>query len=396
MPVKKLSRLIRPVAALTGHRLQCHCCNYPLFSACGNVMMMKRPFCLSVPRAFFAGLCGSLLAGLGIGAAYADYPAGPSPAITVTMPPAAPLWKLGAAAPALHITTLSGQKISLSQFSGKLIVLEFGSLTEPAFRLSAPSVNWLAHQWKKKVQVLMVYEKESHAAGSARALNINKAEGFAIPQAQDQSQRLADARRAQHALHLQFPLMTIDNAKNQTALAYGALPNMTFLINTQGQLIGAWPWMAPWQLRGAVSAVLSGKPIPVGDMSSGFTASTSPPMEFDYQALPPAAPQTLADAIDRAGVTRQQLSKLLPALTDFSTSLLKARQQLAQLRSRRRQFNGNFRQAVGKTLKGLRKSARELTGALHRYVNNRQYTEILSAIDRGRMRRVFEPRSRSE
>ena len=357
------------------------------------MMIMKRPFCLSVPRAFFAALCGSVLAGLGSGVAHADYPSGPSPAIALAKPPVAPVWKLGAAAPALHLTELSGRKISLSQFSGKLIVLEFGSLTEPAFRLSAPSVNWLARQWKKKVQVLVVYQKESHPAGSGRALKLNKTAGFSIPQAKDQSQRLADARRAQHALHLQFLLMTLDNAKNQTALAYGSLPNMTFLINARGQLIAAWPWMAPWQLRGAVSAVLRGKPIPAGDMSSGFTSSTSPPMEFDYQALPPTAPQTLADALDRAGVTKQQLSKLLPALTDFSTSLLKARQQLVQLRSRKKQFNGNFRRAIGKTLDGLRKSAKELTQALQRYVNHQQYTEILSALDRGRLRRVFGPAS---
>ncbi len=355
------------------------------------MMIMKRTFCLSVPRAFFAALCGSVLAGLGSGAAYADYPVGPSPAVTLTKPPAAPVWKLGAVAPRLHVTELSGQKISLSQFSGKLILLEFGSLTEPAFRLSAPSVNWLARQWKNKVQVLLVYEKESHPAGGTRALKINKTAGFSIPQAKDQSQRLADARRAQHVLHLQFPLMTVDNAQNKTALAYGSLPNMTFLINAHGQLIGAWPWMAPWQLRGAVSAVLNGKPIPVGYMSSGFTAGTSPPMEFDYQSIPPASPQTLADALDRAGVTKQQLSKLLPSLTDFSTTLLKTQQQLAQLRSKKRQFNGNFHRAMNKTLDGLRKSAKELTLALQRYVNHQQYTEILSALDRGKLQRIFKP-----
>ena len=354
------------------------------------MMTMKVPVLLSLHRGRTAAVFLGLIGSIAIIPAYADYPVGPSPKITIAPPPPPPEWKLGSTAPTLHVTDLSGHKVSLSQFSGKPLVLEFGSLTEPAFRLSAANVNWLARKWKGKVQFLIVYQKESHPAGTNRALGLNKTDGFSIPQAKNHAQRIADARRAQRALRLPFPIITVDNAKNQSALAYGSLPNMTFLINAQGQLIAAWPWMAPWQLNGAIPAVLADKAIPSGDMSSGFSPNTLPPMEFDYHTLPPGAPQTLADALDRAAVTRHQLAKILPAVTDFSTALLKTREQIAQLRSSRKQFNGTFRRSVRKALYGLRKSADELKHSLRQSLNKQQYQEILAAIDRGQLRRVFD------
>lgn len=350
---------------------------------------MNRRSSLSLRCVFACTVFSGLLVYINGTSAWADYPVGLSPNITIARRPAPPAWKLGGQAPKLHVTDLKGNKISLAEFSGKPLVLEFGSLTEPAFHLSAPSVNWLAQKWKNKVRFLIVYQTEAHPAGTSQALAINKTGGFSIPQALNPAQRLADARRTRNKLRLQFPMITIDNMNNQTSLAYGSLPNMTFLINAHGQVIAAWPWMTPWQVNGAITAVLAGKMIPSGDMSSGFSPDSSPPMEFDYQALPPGAPQTLANAIDRAKVTPQQLTKILPAVTDFTTALLKTRQKIAQLRHGRAQFNGGMRQSVRQALSGLRNSANELTRSLHRFLNDRQYQLILSAIDRGPMRRVF-------
>ncbi len=357
------------------------------------MMNMKMPLSSALHRVIAAVLFTGLTGGLTVGSAYADYPVGPSPKITIARPPIPPAWKLGATAPMLHVTDLAGEKVSLSRFSGKPIVLEFGSLTEPAFRLSASSVNWLARKWKDNVQFLIVYQKESHPAETPLELSINKSAHSSIPRATDEAQRIADARLAQHTLHLQSPLITVDNWHNQTAGAYGSLPNMTFLIDAHGRLVGAWPWMTPWQLNAAIPAVLAGKPVPASAMSTGFSADAMPPMEFDYRALPPAAPQTLADAIDRAMVTQAQLTKILPAVADFSIAMLKTRQQIRQLRSQRGQFNGNFRQSVRHTFKQLRQSAVALKTSLHHWLNNAQYQQILSAMDRGQLRRVFEARN---
>jgi peroxiredoxin len=339
-------------------------------------------------RRIFPAVCVGIIGSFAL-AAYADFPVGKSLEIIVSKPPPPPSWKLGSTAPVLHVTTLSGRKVSWSNFTGKPIVLEFGSLTEPAFRYSAASVNWLARKWKGKVQFVIVYQRESHPASTASALPINQAAGFSIPQPSTQRQRVAAARLTRHKLHLQFPLLTVDTWHNITARAYGSLPNMTFLIDAHGHMIGAWPWMAPWQLNGAIPAVLAGKPIPPRFMSTGFSPNSAAPMEFDYLALPPAAPQTLADAIDHAQLTKKQLAGILPAVADYSAALLKARQQILQLRHSRRQFNGNFRRRVNNTLAHLRKSATELTTSLHRWLNDRQYRGILSALDRGKLRRVF-------
>jgi hypothetical protein len=354
------------------------------------MMTMKLPQLLLLNHWIATTVMLGMIGWIGITPAYSDYPAGPSPKIIMMPQPARPTWKLGSMAPSLHIMELSGQKISLSQFLGKPLVLEFGSLTEPAFRLSAPSMNWLARKWKNKVQFLVVYQSESHPDGTSRELQVNQKAGLSIPQARTQPQRAADARLAQRKLHLQIPLIAIDNADNQTAKAYGSLPNMTFLINAHGQLLAAWPWMTPWQLNGAIQALLAGKAIPYGDMSAGFTPNTMPPMEFDYRALPPASPQILAAAIDRAGVTRHQLANIIPAVTAFSSALLKTREHIAQLRSAKGQFNGAFRRSVRKAFDSLGKSAAELKRSLRQFLNNQQYQEILSAIDRGRMRRIFD------
>lgn len=356
-----------------------------------DCMNIRRLTTRALHHRIFAALL--IISGMAAAAApcRADFPAGPSPAASpsprAALPP--PIWKLGSPAPELHVATLAAKHVKLSDYRGKLVVLEFGSITEPAFRLSAAGINWLARKWAGKAQFIVVYQQESHPAGTPRALQLNAAAGFAVPQPQNIHQRRADALLAVRKLSLKFPLVTIDNWRNQTSLAYGSLANMTFLIDANGRLAAAWPWMTPWQINSAITATLAGKPVPAAAAGPEFGDPAAPPLTFDYMGLPPGAPATFAAALDHAHVTRSQLADILPAVMRFSTALLKARQQLLRLRQTRAQPDAAARSAVRTGLKQLRKAALELTTALQRRLTNQQYELILSAINRGRLRRIF-------
>ncbi|MGC8553136.1 MAG: deiodinase-like protein [Phycisphaerae bacterium] len=350
-----------------------------------------------LPRSLHRPILAGLLALVGLAAtsvpALADFPVGPSPKTVVNAAIPVPMWKLGAPAPELHVITLDAKHVKLADYKGKLVVLEFGSMTEPAFRLAAPSVNWLARKWAGQVQFIVVYQQESHPAGGSDALAINTAAGYAVPKQQSMRQRIADAQLAAHKLPLKLTLLTIDDWRNQTALAYGSLANMTFLIDARGRLIAAWPWLTPWQLNSAVTATLAGKPVPAAATGPQFSRSTAPPLALDYMSIPPGSPQTLAAALDRAQVTPSQLKQVLPAVMNFSTALLKTRQQLLRRRQSRGEPGPSDRNDLHSSPKQLRQAALELTASLHRHLTPRQYNTVLAAINRGRLRRIFEPDS---
>ena len=77
---------------------------------------------------------------------------------------------LGDPAPEIAATTLDGKPISLAALHGddavhpKLIVLQFGSITEPIFRAHTSAVETLARKMSDKATFVIVYQQEAHAA----------------------------------------------------------------------------------------------------------------------------------------------------------------------------------------------------------------------------------------
>ncbi len=325
----------------------------------------------------------------GLPKAYADFPIGPSPRIAAAKPVPAPSWHMGQAAPVLNVVNLRGQPVTLAAFAGKPLLLEFGSLTEPAFRLSAGSVTWLARKWRGKISVLIVYQAEAHPAGTSKALVLNQRAGFAIPAAANAADRRKAAAEAAARLHLPASMVSLDAITNATSIAYGSLPNMTFLLDGTGKLVGAWPWMAPSQVNGAVQDQLANRPIPQRLMGPGFSRQAGPPLEFDARFLPPGSLQGLAAALDDAGVTRPALRRLLPELQRFTSSLIQTREAIVQMR-RRGQYGQSFRQSLREILAKARQRAADFKKALRQTVSAEQYRRIYADLDRGKLRRVFD------
>ena len=54
----------------------------------------------------------------------------------------------------------------------------------------------------------------------------------------------------------------VDAWDDSTARHYGGLANMTFVLDAEGKLAAAYPWMDAKKIKGALDAVLAGKAVP--------------------------------------------------------------------------------------------------------------------------------------
>ena len=64
----------------------------------------------------------------------------------------------------------------------KLIVLQFGSITEPIFREHVSAVEKLAGKYAENAEFVVLYQEEAHPADSENGIPINMDEGFAMMQ----------------------------------------------------------------------------------------------------------------------------------------------------------------------------------------------------------------------
>src|SRR5579862_5238508 len=100
---------------------------------------------------------------------------------------------LGEAAPEITVTTVEGKGTGLAALrgsnSGKMVVLEFGSITDPIFRARVPAVEKLAGKYADKVLFIVVYQHEAHAADGVEPLELNESDGFNISEPTSLSER---------------------------------------------------------------------------------------------------------------------------------------------------------------------------------------------------------------
>ena len=120
------------------------------------------------------------------------------------------------------LTTLDGKEVSLSDYKDKWLVLETGSLTCPMF---VKNINPLRDVKAKHpdVEFLVIYVREAHP-GSRRGPT------------QDLEQKIALAKEMKNSFgeHREILVDGIDGAMHQ---AYGALPNMVYVVNPDGKVI---------------------------------------------------------------------------------------------------------------------------------------------------------------
>ena len=133
---------------------------------------------------------------------------------------------------------LDEKAVTLADFKGKWLVLEFGSGTCPMYaRNVEPMAKLVAAN--PDVEFVMVYVRESHPGGriSAHKDLIEKiAAASTLPGAIDERRRIL-----------------VDSTDGTMHRAYGELPNSIYVINPQGTVI----YRCDWNYIEGISAVLT-------------------------------------------------------------------------------------------------------------------------------------------
>ncbi len=125
------------------------------------------------------------------------------------------------------LTALDGGEVSLSDYKGKWLVLETGSLTCPMY---VKNIDPLREVKAKHPDVvfLVIYVREAHP-GARRGPSAGMAEKIA----------LATEMKDAFGEHREILVDSIDGAMHQ---AYGSMPNMVYIVKPGGEVIYRCDW----------------------------------------------------------------------------------------------------------------------------------------------------------
>ncbi len=292
---------------------------------------------------------------------------------------------IGQKAPPLDAITLDNKPATLADFARKPLVLQFGSITEPVFRLRAPAVEKLAADYADKAAFFILYQRESHPA-DGEALEINQTEGYNIAQPVRLDERIKLAKMAVERLKLQKQTILIDAWSDLSSQRYGGHPNMTFLIDADGNLAAGYPWMDTKKISGALDALLANKPIPEEFQGpkrpSTIPALTTAEGTMEMSSGPTAAGPGLATVLDRLTLSEKQRAAIYPPLTQLLADL----RDLRELRNADGKTDGK---AAGvdaaelqKKLEALRTQADKVRVAFKENLDDKDAQAVLEALDR--------------
>lgn len=187
---------------------------------------------------------------------------------------------VGEAAPDFTATRLDGTEVALSDFRGRPVVLETGSLTCPMYAGRIEAMNALVSRFPD-VTFLVLYVREAHP-------------GERIGPHRSREDKVANARRAVNE-DGEARTVLVDDEVGTAHHRYGAMPNTVHVIDAQGVVV----FRAMWNDPDAVETVLR-------RMQAGQDPGPVP------TRFRPAGARVLFRVLHRAG--RQ-------ALWDFATSL---------------------------------------------------------------------------
>jgi len=118
-------------------------------------------------------------------------------------------------------TTLKGKVVSLSDYLDKPIVLDTGSLTCPIYASTTKPMNDLKKAYPN-VHFLLLYVREAHPGkktGPIKSLE----------------EKIAHAKVLIEHYHETREIL-VDSVEGDAHKLYGAMPNMSYVINTQGRV----------------------------------------------------------------------------------------------------------------------------------------------------------------
>lgn len=115
--------------------------------------------------------------------------------------------------------TLKGNKVFLSEYLDKPIVLDTGSITCPMYANSTKGMNHLKEQFPN-FHFLLLYVREAHPGGRIKGITSIQ-------------EKLSNAKSS-CILHHEKREIIVDSLEGKAHLLYGGMPNMTYVIDTNG------------------------------------------------------------------------------------------------------------------------------------------------------------------
>jgi hypothetical protein len=123
-----------------------------------------------------------------------------------------------------------GNEISLSDYRGKWVVLETGSITCSMYVKNISGIKKLQTKYPD-IEFLLVYVREAHP-------------GSRIGPHENELQKVKRAQKLREFYNEPRRIL-IDDLEGTMHKAYGELPNMVYIINPEGQIIYRSDWAFP-------------------------------------------------------------------------------------------------------------------------------------------------------
>jgi len=134
--------------------------------------------------------------------------------------------------------TLDGKKVSLSDYLDKPVVLDTGSVTCPMYASTQIAMNELQEQYPD-INFLLLYVREAHPGEKTKNITT-----------MDQKNEHA---RLIHKYYDEHREILVDSVDGEAHRLYGSMPNMTYVIGTDGIV----KFRANWTNIDALKVVLN-------------------------------------------------------------------------------------------------------------------------------------------
>ncbi|MCZ6603652.1 MAG: redoxin domain-containing protein [Alphaproteobacteria bacterium] len=122
---------------------------------------------------------------------------------------------------------MDGSQVKLSDYRGRWVVIETGSLTCPMYVKNVNKLNALKAKYTD-VEFLMVYVREAHPGSRVKPHRDLQEK---IDRAQQTKDDYGDARE-----------FLVDGVEGSMHQSYGSLPNMVYVVNPEGKVIYRCDW----------------------------------------------------------------------------------------------------------------------------------------------------------
>jgi peroxiredoxin len=178
--------------------------------------------------------------------------------------------KVGESALNFTATTLEGRKVQLTDFRGKVVVLETGSITCPQYVHRINPMNELAKQYPDVV-FLILYVREAHPGKQiGEHHSFEEKMKYALQLTKDENEQRQ---------------VIIDDLQGSAHQAYGSLPNMIYVIAKDGTIL----FRADWNHAPIAAKIIA-------------TASQSDELQAERALFRPIPPPVLLRVLNRAGL----------------------------------------------------------------------------------------------